>query len=250
MILSGAFVAALVLLLHLQPRIMLNRGAGFDGRIYARMAQQIARGELPSAKAPYVMRVGFPAAAGAVHLLLGNDVVDAAFVFGPILWLLCLAPARARAILHGQPALSSYLAFTALIACVGGTDIDRFLFWAFPVVYLLCARIWGELPIARGIRAATVGLMLLAQRPYFAIPHRIGEGTSELCRQRSLCPPYSPSPTPILAFQTSDYQLLDLHPFWGTPYFIMMAFGQHVACVALLTLAQSVVTRRATRAPS
>lgn len=45
----------------LQPQISLNNGKGYDGVYYSEIAEQIANGEVPSTKAPFVYRIGTPA---------------------------------------------------------------------------------------------------------------------------------------------------------------------------------------------
>lgn len=45
----------------LQPQISLNGGKGYDGVYYSEIAEQIANGEVPASKSPFVYRIGTPA---------------------------------------------------------------------------------------------------------------------------------------------------------------------------------------------
>lgn len=45
----------------LQPQISLNGGKGYDGVYYSEIAEQIADGQVPASKSPFVYRIGTPA---------------------------------------------------------------------------------------------------------------------------------------------------------------------------------------------
>jgi hypothetical protein len=61
--------------------------------------------------------------------------------FGPgVIAVACLDARGALAWLRERPHLAFFLAGSALLSFVGGTDTERILFWALPIVYVLAGR--------------------------------------------------------------------------------------------------------------
>jgi hypothetical protein len=168
---------------------------------------------------------------------------SACLAFGPLLWLVVYRWDECSRALREQPLLLRYLLLVFALAFVGGTDTPRFMFWGFPVVYWLCARVWDKALIPRGFRVLTVWLVLLSERAFWALPHAVLTA-GQLCRDRSPCEPYEVSPGPMLNFLTDNYQVLDLHPYWGTRGFILVALAQHLVCIGLLVFVQRVADRQ------
>ena len=94
--------------------------------------------------------------------------------FGPILWLAIFQARRSASFLAGRQHLAAYLLVFTVLADMGGTDTERFLYWTMPVVYLLIGRALEE---ARSswpvwLLTALAGTQLVADRAVFwpAIP--------------------------------------------------------------------------------
>ena len=62
------------------------------------------------------------------------------FTFGPVLAVVAFDWKRAGRFLAGRQDLAVYLGFFALLSYIGGTDTERLLLWAMPVVYVLIGR--------------------------------------------------------------------------------------------------------------
>ena len=60
--------------------------------------------------------------------------------YGPVLALLAFDWRQAAADLRERQHLLAFLVFCAVLAFFGGSDTERFVFWAMPVVYLLIGR--------------------------------------------------------------------------------------------------------------
>lgn len=93
--------------------------------------------------------------------------------YGPVLAVLLFDWRNVGRDLGVRRHLAAYLGLCAVLALVGGSDTERFLFWAMPVVYLLIGRaVERRLPVMRGPLVA--GALLVAQavsaRVFWAIP--------------------------------------------------------------------------------
>jgi hypothetical protein len=62
------------------------------------------------------------------------------FTFGPVLAIVAYDWRRAVGFLADRRDLAVFLAFFAALSYAGGTDTERLLFWAMPVVYVLIGR--------------------------------------------------------------------------------------------------------------
>lgn len=94
--------------------------------------------------------------------------------FGPLLWLALLRPRRGAVFLAQHQYLAVYLAVFAVLADMGGTDTERFLYWTAPVVYVLVGRTLEDASNLwpRGLLAGLAVAQLVAARAVFwpAIP--------------------------------------------------------------------------------
>lgn len=93
--------------------------------------------------------------------------------YGPVLALLVFDGKRVIADLRANPHLLGFLGLCAFLAFVGGSDTERFVFWAMPVIYLLVGRAFERhLHI---FQSATIGVVLivaqaLSARIFWPIP--------------------------------------------------------------------------------
>lgn len=94
--------------------------------------------------------------------------------FGPILWLAVLRPRQGAAFLARHQHLAVYLAAFAVLAYMGGSDTERFLYWTMPVVYVLIGRALEEAAglWPRWLLAGLAGAQFVAARAVFwpAVP--------------------------------------------------------------------------------
>jgi hypothetical protein len=94
--------------------------------------------------------------------------------FGPavaaVIWF---DRARARDWLRERPELAFYLAACGVLGFIGGTDTERLLFWALPVVYTLAARaIERHRAVLAGgaLAAVLIASQLVSARVFWPIP--------------------------------------------------------------------------------
>lgn len=94
--------------------------------------------------------------------------------FGPILWLAIFLARRGVAFLAGRQHFVVYLAVFAVLADMGGSDTERFLYWTMPVVYVLIGRALEDArsPWPASLLATVAAVQLVADRAIFwpAIP--------------------------------------------------------------------------------
>ena len=93
--------------------------------------------------------------------------------YGPVLALLVFDGRRVIEDLRGNLHLLGFLGLCAFLAFLGGSDTERFVFWAMPVMYLLVGRAFERhLHIFRGaaIGAALVVAQSLSARIFWPIP--------------------------------------------------------------------------------
>ena len=83
-IVSGVLLAVWLTGFATQQRISRAHGQGWDGVHYYAVAEQLSRGEIPEANAPFVYRVGTPFLAS---LLPGDDLLRN---FAIVNWVACL----------------------------------------------------------------------------------------------------------------------------------------------------------------
>jgi hypothetical protein len=93
--------------------------------------------------------------------------------YGPVLALLVFDGRRVIADLKAQPHQMIFLGLCAVLAFMGGSDTERFVFWAMPVVYLLLGRAFERhLPELKGaaIAAGLVMAQAISARIFWPIP--------------------------------------------------------------------------------
>ena len=94
--------------------------------------------------------------------------------FGPILWLAIFRMREGAAFLAARQHLLVYLVIFTVLADMGGSDTERFIYWMMPVVYVLIGRTLEDTrnPWPRSLLAIIAGAQLVAGRMIFwpAIP--------------------------------------------------------------------------------
>lgn len=93
--------------------------------------------------------------------------------YGPVLALLVFDWKSVVRDLREQRHLLSFLGLCTMLAFFGGSDTERFVFWAMPVVYLLVGRAFERhLPVFKGaaIGAGLVVAQAISARVFWPIP--------------------------------------------------------------------------------
>jgi hypothetical protein len=96
------------------------------------------------------------------------------FTFGPVIALLAYDWRRVVQFLTSRRDLGIYLAFFAAVSYLGGTDTERLLFWAMPVVYVLIGRAIEAQPRlfdSAALLAVLVGAQAISARIFWPIPN-------------------------------------------------------------------------------
>lgn len=99
--------------------------------------------------------------------------------YGPVLALLAYDWRQAAADLRERQHLAGLMLLCAVLAYFGGSDTERFVFWAMPVVYLLLGRaferqrlLFGSWPLCAGLVIAQA----ISARIFWTIPDPRREG--------------------------------------------------------------------------
>ncbi|MBB6050008.1 hypothetical protein [Armatimonas rosea] len=100
--------------------------------------------------------------------------------FGPALVLPIFFWRTAGAWLKGQPVLAWTLGIFLVLGWVGGSDTERIVYWAMPVVYALIGVILEKHALPRGFLIALVALQLLSHRIFWLLPDFPSTGSSPL----------------------------------------------------------------------
>ena len=98
--------------------------------------------------------------------------------FGPVLAVIAVDWRRALAFLGEHEWLAAFLAGCAALSFVGGSDTERFAFWALPAIYLLLSRaVEGHrVALASAPVAATLAIaQAVSARVFWGIPDPHGE---------------------------------------------------------------------------
>ena len=182
---AGTFVRETMILLPISALLMGRKGAG------------------PASRLRLDWMMAGPIAAGAVTIAITHAMVDAdttrSFVaaalqwirkppsayllawftaYGPVLALLMFDGKRVLGDLQAQPHHMTFLGLCALLAFMGGSDTERFVFWAMPIVYLLVGRAFErQLPLLKGaaIAAGVVMAQAVSARIFWPIPDPAAE---------------------------------------------------------------------------
>jgi len=95
-----------------------------------------------------------------------------ALTFGPILVLACCAPRSSRRFLLRHQDLAAALMSLTFMAWIGGSDTERLLYYAAPVVFILIGRTLDRLDPVRELRWLVPLLVLqtIAARWYWVLP--------------------------------------------------------------------------------
>jgi len=93
--------------------------------------------------------------------------------FGPVLAIVAYDWRATRQFLRERPDLATVLAACLVLGYVGGTDTERFVFWAMPVMYLLVARSIERhraILVAPGIAMLVVAGQVISARLLWPVP--------------------------------------------------------------------------------
>jgi hypothetical protein len=136
--------------------------------------------------------------------------------YGPILIVAVYGwRSNARFLANHQDLLVWLLIFSVL-GWIGGTDTERMLYWAMPVVYVLIARSMEEnWSLLRGAPIAVLLLLQsIAERVFWVIPDY---------------PSDTPTPMPWLTILSSDFQMYDLYSYFTRPRIRIIALTEYLA---------------------
>lgn len=157
--------------------------------------------------------------------------------FGPMVALLLFFfRPLARFLIAQRVYLAYWLGFLAL-ACVGGSDTDRFFFWGFPVVYLLLGLAVEELWASRGwlgmlcLFSPLVLAQVPATRAFWQLPNAdhdvLLNPDADPRPELFLLSPYGPSSNSaqvFSAFMGDRLRRVLLHQYLAVLVFAVMAF--------------------------
>ncbi len=93
--------------------------------------------------------------------------------FGPLIFITLYNWRRISSYLKNHQFLLVYLTGFAVLAWIGGSDTERILYWALPVVYLLIGKSIEDhraLLTSPGLMAVLVGSQLISQRIFWPLP--------------------------------------------------------------------------------
>ena len=93
--------------------------------------------------------------------------------FGPVVALVAYDYRATMAFLRGRADLAAFLGLSVVMAYIGGTDTERLIFWAMPVVYVLIAQSLERNWLLVSGTAASILLVtgqLLSERVLWGIP--------------------------------------------------------------------------------
>ena len=144
--------------------------------------------------------------------------------FGPLLILLIFSFRRSVRFLWENQFLLVFLVGMMLMGWISGSDTERFLYWAAPVVYLL------------------IGLFLQEDWHLLKSPWLIALlAASTICSQRLfwIVPDYpnnDPTPVPIFSILSSRFQYLDLWSFFAERNVQMISFLEYLLLTAIVLI--------------
>lgn len=141
--------------------------------------------------------------------------------FGPALVLPLFFWRTAWAWLREHEALAWLLAGFLVLGWVGGSDTERIVYWALPVVYPLIGVILEKHALPRGFLVALVALQLLAHRIFWLLPDFPTEGRS---------------PLPLFTPLSSHCQYPDLWSYQAERRIQAVALAQYLFVTTLLWL--------------
>jgi hypothetical protein len=96
--------------------------------------------------------------------------------FGPVLVFLIIHRKNLKLFLDEHPELTFFVMIFGVLAWVGGSDTERIMYWAAPVVYVLIGRaIQPTLPLSRWLIILIVPLQLISERVFWVFPQNYTE---------------------------------------------------------------------------
>ncbi len=142
--------------------------------------------------------------------------------YGPIIVLTVFNRRRLAPFLLRNQYLCVYLIAVTVLAWIGGTDTERCLFWAMPVVYLLIGKsIQDNLSLLKSapfLFALVLG-QTISQRLFWTVPDYPNDVIT---------------PLPILTIPSNHFQYLDLYSYSGNPTIQMLSLLEYSLLAAIL----------------
>ena len=147
--------------------------------------------------------------------------------YGPILVLLIYNWRRSWAFLASNQPLLVFMAASGVLAYVGGSDTERYCYWAMPVTYVLIGKAIEDNRILLQSKALLLVICLtqaISQRLFWTLP----------------ADPYKyPSPLPILTIPSSRFHYFDLYSAYSLPgefsrVIMAISFAQYVLLAVLI----------------
>jgi hypothetical protein len=142
--------------------------------------------------------------------------------FGPVLAIAIYNWRRNAAFLLNHQHLLVYLIIIVLLAWVGGSSTERYLYWAMPVLYVVVGKsIEHNLPLLRSplLLAILITSQLVSQRVFWILPDL---STS------------SSSPLPLLTVPGNRFRLLDLFSCHANRHIQAVSLLQYVLLESVL----------------
>jgi len=144
--------------------------------------------------------------------------------FGPVLFIIFIKYRESMQFLKENKLSAYYLLIIAFMGLAGGSDTERIVFWAMPVVYLMLVRIIsenGKLFSSKLIIAIIDVTQIINMRVFWATPDYPNEFSS-----------INPVLTPI----GNQFPLLDLWTWHGDLKVNMISFAGYVGLFVILAL--------------
>jgi hypothetical protein len=143
--------------------------------------------------------------------------------FGPLIFLPIYNWRRSFSYLMDHQFLLVYLMGFGVLAWIGGSDTERILYWALPVVYLLSGKSMEDhraLLTSPGLMTVLVGSQLISQRVFWTLP--------------DLPNPF-PSSLPLLTVPGNQFPYMDLWSYHGERMVEFVSLLQYLFLGVLLS---------------
>jgi hypothetical protein len=144
--------------------------------------------------------------------------------YGPLLIIPIYNWRRTTSFLVNNQYMLMFLIGLATLGWIGGTDTERILFWAMPVVYLLIGKsIEDNAPLLKSPPLVIVLVIsqLVSERIFWTVPDYPREFST---------------PIPVLTLLSSKFQHLDLYSFHASRITQVISFSQYLALSVVLLL--------------
>jgi hypothetical protein len=142
--------------------------------------------------------------------------------YGPIIAVALYDWRRLSSFLRDNQFMLTYLLSFAILGWVGGSDTERILYWAMPVVYVLIGKAVEDtfdLIKAWPLAAVLILSQLVSQRVFWTLPHYLSD---------------HPTPLPILTVPSSRFQYLDLFSVHAERTIEAVSLVQYMVLCALV----------------